>query len=93
MAPDPALTAALADIRADATFWSTTAPTVGGCGDQAAGLRFDGAELGIFSPLKSAVNGVSDLVRDRCSEGETAMDDIADKVANAAKLIEEADRW
>ena len=75
-------------LRADATRWTEQAGGIAVAADRAADLATTRLEAGVFQLLVDAYEEVRTHVTDRCTEGRTAMAQVAETLRAVADTYE-----
>ena len=76
-------------IRTDARMWDRQSVAIGDAATAIKGLRRTQYEFGLFVGFFDAYMDCVDFLSDRCTEGKSAMSDIADTLVKNAKAYDD----
>lgn len=85
------VTVATSALRTEAGEWDTQSATTGALSAKVAGMEFGRLEAGLFQMMVGPYNDVIHHVAARCTEGQTAMTEIANTLRNVADTYDAED--
>ncbi len=86
------VTVATSSLRSEAGEWDTQSATIGPAGAKVAAMEFGRLEAGLFQLMVGPYNDVIHAVAARCTEGATAMTEIATTLRTVANTYDAEDQ-